>query len=123
MRDEFLLPGGLDAPESPAVAPASPCFDSAPLPAGLRHCRDRGSYRGAFASVADLGNILRPVLGIAAGLPRPERERIAHELCQRGELWITVHDGLVHVFVRPGGSVDLLLANERPLPRSPEGTP
>ena len=103
------------AAAAPPLEPRATVFDdSAPLPAALEPFRDRGSYRGAFASVAELGNILRPVLGIAAGLPRPERERIARELCRRGELWITTHDGVVHVFGRPGGSADLLLADERP---------
>ena len=92
----------------------APFGDSAPLPAALRPCRDRGSYRGAFASVADLGNILRPVLGIDAGLPLAERERIARELRRRGELWFVTHDDAVHVFVRPGSPADLLLADERP---------
>lgn len=44
-----------------SVAAASPSSgDSAPLPMALAPFRDRGHYRGAFASVADLGNILRP---------------------------------------------------------------
>lgn len=118
-------------PTAQAVVPAAPpCAvvpgDSAPVPAALEPFRDRGSYRGAYGSVAELGNILRPVLGIDAGLPRAEREQIARELCRRGELWITTHDGAVHVFGKPGSSADLLLADERPpltQPRGQEGTP
>ncbi|MBZ5713949.1 hypothetical protein [Nannocystis pusilla] len=96
------------------AAPSPSSGDLAPLPVALTPFRDRGHYRGAFAWVADLGNILRPVLGIRAGLPRAERERITRELCLRGDLWITVQCGVVHVFGRPGSDADLCLAGERP---------
>lgn len=88
--------------------------DSAPLPASLRWFRHHGNYRGAFGSMAELGNCLRGVLGIAAGLPPAARVTIARELHLRGDIWTIEHEGAVHVFGRPGSSADLFLASERP---------
>lgn len=88
--------------------------DSAPLPASLRWFRHHGNYRGAFGSMAELGNCLRAALGITAGLAPEERTRIARELHLRGDIWTIEHEGAVHVFGRPGSSADLVLASERP---------
>lgn len=88
--------------------------DSAPLPASLGPLRHHGNYRGAFASMAELGNCLRGALGIASGLAPAERTALAHELHLRGDIWTFEQDGLVHVFGRPGSAADLLLASERP---------
>ena len=96
--------------------------DSAPLPASLAFYRHRGNYRGAFASMAELGNCLRSALGITAGLPPPARAALARELHLRGDVWTLVHEGAVHVFGRPGSGADLILACERPQPDDPPPT-
>lgn len=90
--------------------------DSAPLPASLMFYRHRGNYRGAFGSMAELGNCLRGALGITAGLPLPARAALARELHLCGDVWTLVHEGAVHVFGRPGSGADLILACERPRP-------
>lgn len=91
--------------------------DSALLPAELVHYRHHGNYRGAFCSMAELGNCLRGALGITAGLSPAERAAIACDLHLRGEIWtIEQEEGAVHVFGRPGTAADLFLASERPAP-------
>jgi hypothetical protein len=90
--------------------------DSAPLPASLVFYRHHGNYRGAFRSMAELGNCLRGALGITGGLPPQARAALARELHLRGDLWTFEHQGAVHVFGRPGSGADLILACERPLP-------
>lgn len=93
--------------------------DSAPLPAPLRHFRHHGNYRGAFSSMAELGNCLRGALGITMGLSPAERTAIARQLHLCGDIWTLEHEGAVHVFGRPGCSADLILASERPNPNEP----
>lgn len=90
--------------------------DSAPLPTTLAPYRHHGNYRGAFGSMAELGNCLRGALGITAGLPSAERTAIACDLHLRGEIWTIELEGALHVFGRPGTGADLLLASERPPP-------
>lgn len=90
--------------------------DSAPLPASLGPLRHHGNYRGVFASMAELGNCLRGALGITSGLPPAERTALARELHLRGDIWTIEQDDVVHVFGRPGGAADMLLASERPRP-------
>lgn len=88
--------------------------DSAPLPAALHRFRHRGNYRGAFTSVAEVGNIVRSALGLVCGLPPESRIHVTHALHLRGDLWTYVHEKMVHVFGRPGSAADRLLASERP---------
>ena len=90
--------------------------DSAPLPASLRHFRHHGNYRGAFRSMAELGNCLRGALGITTALSPAERTTIARQLHLCGDIWTLEHEGAVHVFGRPGCDADLILASERPEP-------
>jgi hypothetical protein len=90
--------------------------DSAPLPASLAFYRHHGNYRGAFVSMAELGNCLRGALGITAGLSPLARAALARELHLRGDVWTLEHEGAVHVFGRPGSGADLILACERPWP-------
>jgi hypothetical protein len=89
--------------------------DSAPLPEALRMFRHRGNYRGAYASLAEIGNVVRSALGLVGGLPPDSRSHVTRTLHLRGELWTYVHEEVVHVFGRPGSTVDRLLASERPL--------
>lgn len=88
--------------------------DSAPLPEALRMFRHRGNYRGAYASLAEIGNVVRSALGLVGGLPPDIRIHVTRTLHLRGELWTYVHEEVVHVFGRPGSTVDRLLASERP---------
>ncbi|MBZ5713013.1 hypothetical protein [Nannocystis pusilla] len=93
--------------------------DSAPLPEALHVFRHRGNYRGAYASMAEIGNIVRSVLGLVCGLPPESRINITRALHLRGDLWTYVHEKVVHVFGRPGSAADRLLASEWP-PRPAE---
>lgn len=88
--------------------------DSVPMPSTLETHRERGNYRGAFASRADLGNILRPALQVSAGLWREARVEIVDMLRARSEIWVVEHLGLVHVFGAPNSLADQILASERP---------
>ncbi|WAS91838.1 hypothetical protein [Nannocystis punicea] len=88
--------------------------DSVPVPATLEAHRGRGNYRGAFASRADLGNILRPALQVSAGLSREARVEIVDTLRVRSEIWVVEHLGLVHVFGAPDSLADQIIARERP---------
>lgn len=88
--------------------------DSAPLPEALRMFRHRGNYRGAFASMAEIGNVVRGALGLVGGLPPETRIHVTRALHIRGDLWTFVHEKVVHVFGRPGSAADRLLASERP---------
>lgn len=90
--------------------------DSAPLPASLGPLRHHGNYRGAFASMAELGNCLRGALGITSGLSPAERTGIARDLHLCGDIWTIELDGAVHVFGRPGSTADMLLAGEKTPP-------
>lgn len=96
--------------------------DSAPLPSSLRWFRHHGNYRGAFTSMAELGNCLRSALGVHAGLSPAERTMIARELHLCGDIWTIEHEGAVHVFGRPGSSADLILASERAPPPDTEAS-
>ncbi|MFZ6186020.1 hypothetical protein [Nannocystis pusilla] len=87
--------------------------DSVPLPEALRAFRHRGNYHGAYASMADIGNVVRSALGLVRGLPRASRINVTRELHIRGDLWTYVHEKLVHVFGRPGSAADRLLASNR----------
>lgn len=93
--------------------------DSAPLPEALHMFRHRGNYRGAYTSMAELGNIVRGALGLVRGLPPESRINVARALHLRGDLWTYVHDRVVHVFGRPGSAADRLLASERSLVEPP----
>ena len=86
----------------------------APLPEALRMFRHRGNYRGAYASLAEIGNVVRSALGLVGGLPPDSRIHVTRTLHLRGELWTYVHEEVVHVFGRPGSTADRLLASERP---------
>lgn len=86
--------------------------DSAPLPRSLAPHRDRGNYRGAFRSMAELGNCLRRAVGVTRGLAPAERVALARELDARGEIWTVMHENAVHVFGRPGSDADRVLASE-----------
>lgn len=87
--------------------------DSVPLPEALRAFRHRGNYHGAYASMADIGNVVRSALGLVRGLSRASRISVTRELHIRGDLWTYVHEKLVHVFGRPGSAADRLLASDR----------
>lgn len=88
--------------------------DSAPLPERLQMFRHRGNYRGAYGSMAEIGNVVRGALGLVGGLPPEIRIHITRALHLRGDLWTFVHERVVHVFGRPGSAADRLLASERP---------
>lgn len=92
--------------------------DSAPLPEALRMFRHRGNYRGTYASLAEIGNVVRSALGLVGGLPPDIRIHVTRRLHLRGDLWTYVHENVVHVFGRPGSVADRLLASER-LPAEP----
>lgn len=97
--------------------------DSVPLPPALRWFRHRGNYHGVYSSLRELGNILRPALRIVWGLTPEARVNVARCLHLRGELWTYEQDGQLHVFARPGSTVDELLASERPRVDPPQPLP
>lgn len=54
--------------------------DSAPLPEALRPFRHRGNYRGAYTSMAEIGNVVRGALGLVCGLPPESRIQVTRAL-------------------------------------------
>lgn len=83
--------------------------DSVPLPASLQWFRHHGNYRGAFPSMADVGDDLRVLLSGDPHLDEGACAAVARDLHLRGEIWTIELAGAVHVFGRPGSDADDLL--------------
>ena len=85
--------------------------DSASLPAELAVYGHRGNYHGAHVSMAALGLVLGPLVGLPDGeAGRHTAAALAEELHRRCEIWTLEQGGVVHVFARPGSAADKTLA-------------
>jgi len=95
--------------------------DSASLPAALAVYGHRGNYHGAHVSMAALGLVLGPLVGLPDGeAGRHTAAALAEELHRRCEIWTLEQGGAVHVFARPDSAADRMLAGSGTrIPRAP----
>lgn len=95
--------------------------DSASLPAALAVYGHRGNYHGAHVSMAALGLVLGPLVGLPDGeAGRHTAAALAEELHRRCEIWTLEQGDAVHVFARPDSAADRMLAGSGTrMPRAP----